>query len=123
MTILIILSILVFFLAALVFGTSTVSWWKKDISMSLGFLFAFAYSALSFAVQTNGFLSCKGLLEKCIQYPQASQIPIVRVGLDLISTSMQSFLSILLTLSLIFFLVYVFKQQSGLFNKAKKHHN
>lgn len=124
MTILIILSILVFFLASLVFGTSAVSSFKKDVTLSLGFLTAFIYSAISFAIQVNGFVVCRAqnALERCIQYPEATQIPIVRVGFNLISSEMRSFLSIVLTFSIIFFLMYLFKQQSNIFGKKDKNH-
>ncbi len=112
--ILIILSLSVFFLAAIVFGIRTVTCIKKNIILGLGFLSGFIYSAFCFAIEINGIIACrsKGLIESCIQYPDINQIPIARIGFDLISINVRLFLMNVLTFGLVFFLIYFFKRQA-----------
>jgi hypothetical protein len=115
--ILIILATFVFFLTAIVFGVYGVHYFKKKILLSLGLLFGSIYSAFIFAIQTNGIVSCfvdENPINACVTYPGLNQFPIIQIGFENVSLSLQIFLINVLTLSLVFFLVF--------FLQRYKHH-
>lgn len=109
------LSTLVFFLAAIVFGKNFIYYIKTNLALGLGFLCAFIYSAFSFAIQVNGLIMCgkRNMIQACVQYPDLNQIPIARIGFNLISNNVKLFLMNILTFGLVFFLIYFFKRQSA----------
>jgi hypothetical protein len=110
---LLMLSTLVFLLAAIVFGTHMVHTIKKNLALGLGFLCGFIYSAFAFAIQINGIIVCgaQRSMYSCVQYPDINQIPITRIGFNLISENLKLFMINILTFGFVFFLIYFFKRQ------------
>ncbi len=110
---LLILSTLVFLLATIVFGANAFKRIKTNVVLGFAFMAGFIYSGICFAIQINGFLKCRGtLFAQCIQYPDVNQIPVTRIGFNLISTNLKLLLMNILALGLVFFLIYFLKKQS-----------
>jgi hypothetical protein len=111
---LLVLSTLVFLLATVVFGMNAFKRLKTNLVLGLGFMAGAVYSGICFLIQINGFMKCGGfsVLEQCIQYPDVNQIPITRIGFNLISTNLKLLLMNILALGLVFFLIYFLKRQN-----------
>lgn len=118
MTSLIIFSLLVFLLGTIVFAKQFLKKFKHNKTISIAFFLSSLYFLLSFLAQLNGFVQCRNnlFIQNCAQIPLANDMPVIRVGFDLLSPVFLTAMKLTIIFAAIFWLLSLLKVKKPLGN-------